>query len=260
MKLFVLICSCTVLIALASGTPDEAVKAEGAASTPAPRKIQMSQGTVADRTRLVADLFGGDYNKHIIPDNVTVKFGMALINFDICAKKKVLSTYFWLRYVWKDSRLAWDPEEYGGTSVLRFDPNSVWRPDITLYNSADSAKMVSCTETNILMYSNGEVLWVPPCKAISHCPGLTLHTEPYEPQTCSLKFGSWTYDGNTMDLKFYDNKAEIDVSDMVNSSNFEFISTTAEKHERYYACCAEPYIDVTFNMTVQRRPGCELEQ
>ncbi len=57
-------------------------------------------------------------------------------------------------------------------------------------------------DSNALLYSNGEVVWVPHATLRSICP-LNITTHPYDEQICNLKFGSWTYDGYTYDLQFY---------------------------------------------------------
>jgi len=35
---------------------------------------------------------------------------------------------------WYDSRLTWDPEQYGGVRRLYVPPDELWLPDIVLYN------------------------------------------------------------------------------------------------------------------------------
>lgn len=47
-------------------------------------------------------------------------------------------------------------------------------------------------------------VWVPPCKLSSRC-NYNLKKHPYGEQTCSLQFGSWTFDSNGVDMQFYDN-------------------------------------------------------
>lgn len=61
-----------------------------------------------------------------------------------------------------------------------------------------------CADINALVYPNGEVLQVPPCQIQSYC-NLTLGTDPYKEQNCTLKFGSWTFDGLIMDMQLYNN-------------------------------------------------------
>jgi len=36
---------------------------------------------------------------------------------------------------WKDERLAWSADEYGGLDKLRVPAKLVWTPDMTLYNT-----------------------------------------------------------------------------------------------------------------------------
>ncbi len=31
-------------------------------------------------------------------------------------------------------QLSWDPERFGGITVVRVKPNSVWKPDIVFFN------------------------------------------------------------------------------------------------------------------------------
>ncbi|KAK4294883.1 hypothetical protein Pmani_032516 [Petrolisthes manimaculis] len=35
---------------------------------------------------------------------------------------------------WKDYKLVWEPEEYGGVEILHVPSEHIWLPDIVLYN------------------------------------------------------------------------------------------------------------------------------
>ena len=35
---------------------------------------------------------------------------------------------------WQDEQLQWDPDEFNGISILRLPCDSIWLPDIVLYN------------------------------------------------------------------------------------------------------------------------------
>ncbi|CAL8086703.1 unnamed protein product [Orchesella dallaii] len=268
-KIFIL---CTVIVVAAYAAPDSTsdltdsvtTTAEAATTTSAPLNPTSTekpalntsdQDTVEDRTRLAANLFK-DYDKNINPDGVKLQFGVVLVDFHVLEEKDAIESRVWLRYIWKDSRLQWNAEEYGGASVLRMDSDMIWKPDITLYNSLDSNMMV-CWHSNVLIFPSGEVLWVPPCKLISCCH-LTLKKHPYGEQVCRLKFGSWTFDGNVLDLDFYKGKKTMDLSDLSNTSGFEILSNKAEKTDKFYPCCKDPYPDLTFNLTIKRLPGEEL--
>jgi len=112
--------------------------------------------------------------------------------------------------------------------------------------------MMKCSETNTLIYPNGDVLWVPPCHLSAIC-NLTLNTDPYGPQACLLKFGSWTFDGLSMDLQIYDNKTEADVSNLYQTTQWNIISNNCTREVKYYDCCAEPYVSLSYNLGIQRK-------
>ncbi len=77
---------------------------------------------------------------------------------------------------------------------------------------------------------------------------------PFDEQTCHFKFGSWTYDGNKLDLTFYESLVDLDTREYIESSEWMILSTRAQHNIRYYPCCAdEPYPDLTFYLTIKRR-------
>jgi len=69
--------------------------------------------------------------------------------------------------------------------------------------SANQQHRASCWDSNAIIYATGKVIWVPPCQVTTYC-NLTLDRDPLGEQKCDLKFGSWTFDGNTIDLQFFD--------------------------------------------------------
>ncbi|KAI5752240.1 hypothetical protein M8J77_015109 [Diaphorina citri] len=119
-----------------------------------------------DEERLVRDLFRG-YNKLIRPvhnmtQKVDVRFGLAFVQLiNVNEKNQIMKSNVWLRLMWTDYQLQWDEADYGGIGVLRLPPDKVWKPDIVLFNNADGNYEVRY-KSNVLIYPNGEVLWVPP--------------------------------------------------------------------------------------------------
>jgi nicotinic acetylcholine receptor len=90
----------------------------------------------------------------------------------------------WLKQVWIDNKLKWDPKNYGGVSVLYVPYEMIWVPDIVLYQrlalltilcfiintifSADSNYNITISTKATLHYS-GEVTWEPPAIFKSLC-------------------------------------------------------------------------------------------
>lgn len=60
--------------------------------------------------------------------------------------------------------------------------------------SADGEYVVT-TMTKAVLRHTGKVLWTPPAIFKSSCE-IDVRYFPFDQQTCFMKFGSWTYDGN----------------------------------------------------------------
>ena len=103
--------------------------------------------------------------------------------------------------IWNDEHLTWNESDFNGLEVIRLSSSEVFKPDITLYNSADLTNMVNnLAPTHVLVYPQGTVMWVPPATFKSICD-LDLTNYPFDEQQCFLKFGSWVYDGLGLDLQ-----------------------------------------------------------
>lgn len=50
-------------------------------------------------------------------------------------------------------------------------------------------------ETKVLLEHTGMITWNPPAIFKSYCEIIVLHF-PFDLQNCSMKLGTWTYDGN----------------------------------------------------------------
>lgn len=53
--------------------------------------------------------------------------------------------------------------------------------------------------TNVVVYHDGKMSWVPLGIYISTCP-MDIRWFPFDEQLCIMKFGSWTYDGSKINL------------------------------------------------------------
>ena len=55
-----------------------------------------------------------------------------------------------------------------------------------------------------------------------------------------------------MDLDFYDDMEEVDISDYYYSNEWKLVEHPAQKNLKYYPCCEEPYPDLTFTLRIRR--------
>nr|CAI5863168.1 unnamed protein product [Callosobruchus analis] len=113
--------------------------------------------------------------------------------------------------------------------------------------------------TKATVYHDGLVVWQPPAVYKSSC-AIDVEFFPYDVQTCVLKLGSWTYDGFKVDLRHMDEKAGsnvvevgVDLSEFYMSVEWDILEVPAVRNEKFYTCCDEPYLDITFNITMRRK-------
>ncbi|OWR51936.1 acetylcholine receptor subunit alpha isoform 1, partial [Danaus plexippus plexippus] len=173
-------------------------------------------------------------------------------------KNQIMTTNLWVEQSWYDYKLRWEPREYGGVHMLHVPSDHIWRPDIVLYNNADGNFEVTLA-TKATIYHQGLVEWKPPAIYKSSCE-IDVEYFPFDEQTCVLKFGSWTYDGFKVDLRHMDEQAGsnvvsmgVDLSEFYMSVEWDILEVPAVRNEKFYTCCDEPYLDITFNITLRRK-------
>lgn len=47
---------------------------------------------------------------------------------------QILTTNVWVELEWTDSKLVWEPEDFGGVTALFIPSEHLWLPDLLLYN------------------------------------------------------------------------------------------------------------------------------
>ncbi|XP_038607879.1 neuronal acetylcholine receptor subunit alpha-9 [Tachyglossus aculeatus] len=72
--------------------------------------------------------------------NVTLQITLSQIK-DMDERNQILTAYLWIRQLWHDAYLCWDRERYDGLDSIRIPSRLVWRPDIVLYNKAQSEQL-----------------------------------------------------------------------------------------------------------------------
>nr|AGK89908.1 nicotinic acetylcholine receptor subunit alpha 3 [Pandalus japonicus] len=216
-----------------------------------------------DAKRLYDDLLS-NYNKLVRPvinvsDPLVVKIKLKLSQLiDVNLKNQIMTTNLWVEQFWYDYKLKWEPEEYGGVQMLHVPSDHIWRPDIVLYNNADGNFEVTLA-TKATLHSDGLVEWKPPAIYKSSCE-IDVEFFPSDEQTCVMKFGSWTYDGFQVDLRHIEEETNtpivdigVDLTEFYMSVEWDILAVPAIRNEKYYTCCDEPYLDITFNITMRRK-------
>jgi len=144
---------------------------------------------------------------------VTVEVG---INFhrvlDVDVVKSEVDLLTWMRFIWTDSRLAWDPEEYNGLDKMWFwledgaglsETSEIWAPDVELWNQKQSIK-TSFSNTYAAVDPDGRVFWSRPGHLNPICKFRGLHNFPFDNLVCVVELGSWSYSGKFMRLGLFE--------------------------------------------------------
>uniref|UniRef100_A0A8C0EB03 Cholinergic receptor nicotinic beta 3 subunit n=1 Tax=Bubo bubo TaxID=30461 RepID=A0A8C0EB03_BUBBB len=174
---------------------------------------------------LLKHLFQG-YQKWVRPvensnDTIKVLFGLKISQLvDVDEKNQLMTTNVWLKQEWIDYKLSWNPEEYGGITAIRVPSESLWLPDIVLFENADG-RFEGSLMTKVIVKYNGVVTWMPPASYKSSCM-MDVTFFPFDRQNCSMKFGSWTYDGSMVDLILVDEN--VDRKDFFDNGEWEILN------------------------------------
>jgi nicotinic acetylcholine receptor, invertebrate len=92
-----------------------------------------------NREKLLNDiLIRNDYNHLVRPtryDDLTyVDTQLKILQIDLDEKYQQLISTVWFEMIWNDSRISWDPKNYGGINEITIPVNKIWVPDIVLQN------------------------------------------------------------------------------------------------------------------------------
>uniref|UniRef100_A0A8C2GUT7 Cholinergic receptor, nicotinic, alpha 4a n=1 Tax=Cyprinus carpio TaxID=7962 RepID=A0A8C2GUT7_CYPCA len=184
------------------------------------------RGEVLAEDRLLRFLLTG-YSKLARPvqnitDVVLVRFGLSIAHW----LKHNQTSSCPLKHEWHDYRLRWRPGDYENITSMRIPAQFIWKPDIVLYNNADGDFTSSCS--------------------------IDVTFFPFDQQNCTMKFGSWTYDRQKIDLIRTADSA--DRTDYWESGEWTISSAVATYNLKKYECCSEVYADITYSFIIRRLP------
>ncbi|VDK33828.1 unnamed protein product [Taenia asiatica] len=143
-------------------------------------------------------------------------------------KYQRLKSNVWLMMSWYDYRIAWNPNEFAGIESINIAAHKLWKPDIVVMNNVDG-EFEAVWKPNIILHSDGRVLWIPPAIFKTSCE-IDVRYFPFDQQTCHMDLGSWTYTNDQVELQFYVNQTNIDLSDYVESGVWDFVEGPGHFH------------------------------
>ncbi|TNN39341.1 Neuronal acetylcholine receptor subunit non-alpha-3 [Liparis tanakae] len=103
--------------------------------------------------------------------------------------------------------------------------------------------------TKAIVRWDGTITWKPPASYKSSCT-MDVTFFPFDRQNCSMKFGSWTYDGDMVDLVLVDRY--VDRSDFFDNGEWEILNATGRRGSRRDEVYWYPF--VTYSFILKRLP------
>jgi len=191
--------------------------------------------------RLIKDLLGNYVKlarpvKH--PANLTaVSTSIQLIRIaDYDIVNNVVKINAWLALKWNDFRLAWIPKDYNGITETHLLPSEIWVPDVKIFNGAKPEMDVG--KCPVVVDSSGAVLYVPPVAMEFPC----AMDHGGSKFNCKAKLGSWTYNGNQVDLT----NQSFEATNFITNPIYNVTEMSVSRNVVYYPCCPEPFVDLEF--------------
>jgi len=132
--------------------------------------------------------------------NVTVWFGLRLIQVSIDAKSNLMETSVWVRQKWYDQYLTWNASDFNNQKSTTIPSDWVWTPDLTLVNTGSTKD--SQRTAMIRVHSDGYMWWLQHRMFKSACL-IDLTEYPYDTQDCNLWFQSMSNPSGDLDPRTY---------------------------------------------------------
>ncbi|XP_076453561.1 neuronal acetylcholine receptor subunit alpha-10-like [Babylonia areolata] len=197
------------------------------------------------------------------PVNVSISFSFVRIE-DLIETTDTFAATVFIVQTWRDPRLRWNQSDFGGLGLVRLAREKLWTPDIVLYNVAVQGTPKTRYEDVVTVSSDGAVIWVPMVTLYATCP-MDLTQYPYDVQTCTLVFGSWTHTTKEMHVKFLmsnQTEVEVDTTDEDTSSysidqhpHWEMVGKAkARISMKSYSCCVDQFTLLSVTCRLARKP------
>ena len=177
----------------------------------------------------------------------------------------------WMRQTWVDTRLSWDPSDFGGVTTTYFqadqivggEQNEIWIPDFQPYN-ANQGLVHTLEPALARVSSDGSVFYSRPGSMDVMCKFSGLVAFPFDKLTCPIEIAGWGFSGGHqgLTLKPGDGTAmtgdgfQFSDQELTSGSSYQeyTISAISASLETYtYECCpSEPWPIALYRVTLSR--------
>lgn len=169
----------------------------------------------------------------------------------------------WMRMGWKDTRLAWDPNDYSGLDTTFFqgdnmggsEVSEIWIPDVQPYN-ANNGIILTLEPALARVSSDGSVFLSRPGSLEIMCKFSGLVAFPFDNLTCAVEFGGWSLSGGYQGLNFTGAGYVFSSQELTAGSSYqenEIVNVDVSLVQYTYPCCpSEPWPVALYTITLSR--------
>ncbi|PSN48328.1 hypothetical protein C0J52_03410 [Blattella germanica] len=157
-------------------------------------------------------------------------------------------TFRHIALTWTDEKLKWNESDYGGLGVLHVADHEIWQPDIVLYNRPFILRDTINAKRYLQMLE--DYVW-PMVSAWDNVNDVIFMQDGAPPNFENVKKVVLP-DVSYVIALHSTLKKEIRV-ELMEMMEWEFVGVEDSRNVKTYACCIEPYIDVTYKLTLRRR-------
>ena len=170
--------------------------------------VIISANKTLSESDLLTELFE-DYKPDVRPrrnlsETVNVKLDIYIMSIDkIDEKRQTFTIRAFMEVTWRDDFLTWNPGKYGGVTTINVPNTKLWLPDLALLDVYDSLTDLGQKDGRAVVDNSGTVIiW--PYKMYTVGCKIKIRRFPFDVQTCSLDFLSWTNSVSDLDINTSD--------------------------------------------------------
>uniref|UniRef100_H3BAY9 5-hydroxytryptamine receptor 3A n=1 Tax=Latimeria chalumnae TaxID=7897 RepID=H3BAY9_LATCH len=186
---------------------------------------------------------------------VQLNFSLTLYEIiGVNEKTHVITTYFWLREIWRNEFITWDPAEFGGLYQVSLPVDNIWVPDLYVYEFVEED--LSPQIPYLYINNTGEIRHTKPLRIVSSC-NLDIFYFPFDIQICSLSFGPYLHTVKDITMVLHHTPELITATSkyhIQNKGEWELINIEAYVTEFKGEGETKKYEDLLFSLKIKRRP------
>ncbi|CAK9806018.1 Neuronal acetylcholine receptor subunit alpha-5 [Anthophora plagiata] len=135
--------------------------------------------------------------------NILVQFGLYIRQFDVDELSSMVSFDVWIRMLWTDPLLSWNPTVFDGITSLHVMNYEIWVPDVTIHSATIMDVDIEMPKVECWVNHTGNIVCVPSMSYTTSCES-DYTWWPYDMMNCTIHIASWAHSTNEIDLRFAD--------------------------------------------------------